>query len=105
MVDIANVELYYSILLRCIHRTVDLHAVDGHQLLHAVAGEFLLVLLDGIKTDGFDIFDGFCQSVGSYIIGCASLELEWQALKSGLARPPCPSPTPGVHSDSRPSSP
>ena len=84
MVDIANVERYYSILLRCIHRTVDLHAVDGHQLLHAVTGEFLLVLLDGIKADSIDIFDGLSQSVGSHIVGCASLELEWQALKSGL---------------------
>ena len=29
----------------------------------------------------------------------------WLTLESQHARPPCPSPTPGVHSDSRPSSP
>ena len=61
-----------------------MHIGDGHQLLHAVAGELMLVLLDGIEADGINIFYGLGQSVGSYVIWGASLELEWQTLKGGL---------------------
>ena len=65
-------------------RAVDMHIGDGLQLLHAVAGEFLLVLLDGVKADGIDIFYRFCQSVGGHIVGCAGLKLKRQTLKGGL---------------------
>ena len=61
-----------------------MHPINSHQLFHAVAGELLLVLLDGVKADGIDIFYRFCQSVGGHIVGCASLELKRQTLKGGL---------------------
>ena len=35
---------------------------------------------------------------------CSVVSDSWQPHESQHARPPCPSPTPGVHSDSRPSS-
>ena len=84
MVDIAHVKAHYGISQRCIHRTVDVHVGDGHQLFHTVACQFLLVLLDRVETDGVDIIDGLGQSVGGYIVGRTSLKLKRQALESGF---------------------
>ena len=84
VVDITDVETHDRIFLRCILRAVDLHAFDGLELLHAVAGELMLMLLDSLEADGLDIVDGLRESVSSHIVGRASLKLEGQALEGGL---------------------
>ena len=61
-----------------------MHIGDGQKLFHAVAGEFLLVLLNGIEADIIDIVDGCSKTVGSHVVGCACFELKGQALKGSL---------------------
>ena len=53
----------------------------------------------------------FCQSLSAAHYCLRSDQISHSAVSNSLrphesqhARPPCPSPTPGVHSDSRPSS-
>ena len=54
---------------------------------------------------------GYHISFNLYLIQFSSVQFNWSVVSNSLrppelqyARPPCPSPTPGVHSDSRPSS-
>ena len=58
-----------------------MHAVDGLQLLHAVARQLLLVSLDVVETDALHVVDGRCQTVGGHIVGRAGFKLERQALE------------------------
>ena len=51
-----------------------------------------------------DVQAGFRKGTGSDHISCSVMSDSLRAHESQHARPPCPSPTPGVHSDSRPSS-
>ena len=51
-------------------------SIDGSHLLHTVMGQFLLMLGYVIHAECRNIIDGFCQTVGSYIIRSTSLELE-----------------------------
>ena len=76
VMDIADIETNNRILFRYILRTINFDTFDSLKLFHAVAGQFLLMLLDGFEAEGVDIFDGFGQSVSGYIIGGASLELK-----------------------------
>ena len=84
MVNLTHVETHYRIFLRGIHRAIDLQPINALELLHTVACEFLFMLLNGIKADGIDIFDGFGESMCSHIIGSSCLKLKRQTLESGL---------------------
>ena len=50
------------------------------------------------------IFPNFIYYIRSDQISCSVVSDSLQPHESQHTRPPCPSPTPGVHSDSRPSS-
>ena len=80
VVDIAYVEAHYGVFQRSVSRTINLHSIDSHQLLHAIASELLLVLLYELKANGINIFYCFCQSVSGYVVGGSCLELKWQTL-------------------------
>ena len=89
MVNIAHVKAHHRISHNgdcpfCEGWPIDFDAIDGLKLLHAVVCQLLLMLLDGLKAKGRDILDGLSQSVGSYIVGRARLELKRQALKGGF---------------------
>ena len=54
----------------------------------------------------FFFINKFClMSLSSVQFSCSVLSSSLRPHESQHARPPCPSPTPGVHSDSHPSSP
>ena len=76
VVDITHIETDNRILFRWIHRSIDLYSINSLELIHTVAGELVLMLLDGFKTDGIDIFNRFCESVGSHIVRGSSLKFE-----------------------------
>ena len=61
--------------------------------------------------DGIQFNLEFVSTVGRHILQFSSVQLSCSVMSDSLqphelqhARPPCPSPTPGVHSDSHPSS-
>ena len=55
----------------------------------------------GMNEDEVHIYNGIFSSVQ---FSCSVMSDSLQPHKPQHTRPPCPSPTPGVHSDSRPSS-
>ena len=50
------------------------------------------------------LWAAFCPPISSVQFSSSVVSDSLQPHESQHARPPCPSPTPGVHSDSRPSS-
>ena len=82
VMNITNQEADNGILALLLTKKPD--SIDSSHLLHTVAGEFLLVLGNVIHAERRNIIDGFCQTMGSYIIRSTSLELERQLLESSL---------------------
>ena len=59
------------------------------------------------KINKWDLIKSFCttkETISSVQFSHSVVSNSLQPHESQHARPPCPSPTPGVHSDSRPSS-
>ena len=61
-----------------------MHIGNGLEVLHAVFRQLLLMALDGIEADGFDVVDGFGETVGGNIVRGTGLELKGQSLEGGL---------------------
>ena len=77
----------------------DWNAKIGNQETPGVTGKFGL----GIWNEAEQMLIEFCQE-SSVQFSCSVVSDSLRPHESQHARPPCPSPTPGVHSDSRPSS-
>ena len=103
----AAYNFYYWFLIQCFHhRKIDI-ALFQFLLIYKwlflwprISSIFENVLCACVKNAYFDVLTQF----SSVQFSCSVISDSLWPYESQHARPPCPSPTPGVHSDSRPSS-